>query len=738
MNYLDTAMPGPLAVAPIEDERAKGDPTLVRYWRAVLRWKWLIAAIITLTMLAGLGLTLLMQPTYTAVTRISIERPQQAVQTRGVQDRGSPLTEMEYYQTQYGLLKARSLAERVSRSLNLPASREFVTAFGLDASPGAATPGQQPGATQGAVQRLRSDTERVIGILLGNIEVAPVRGSSLVDISFTSPNPALSAQIANEWVRQYAEARTASRFASSADSRRFLETRLNEMRQRLETSERDLVSYAADREIITLRTSEGQDGQTRTEQTLTAVNLEALNQELAAATAARTTAESRLSAGARGSSPNALNNTTINTLRQRRAELTAEYERLLVQFAPEYPAARQIAVQVRRLDGAIAAEEARVQGGYQAEFNQAQQREQSLQQRVSALTGRLIGQQRDSIQYNIFQREVDTNRQLYDALLQRYRELGVEGVGLTNVAVVDAAEVPRAPSSPNLPLNLLLAMAVGTMLAALAVFALVQVDESIRDPADVSNRLSLPLLGAIPAVRPDMVADDLTDPKSPLFESYLSTFTHLEFATDHGFPKSLMVTSGRPAEGKTTTSVALALVLARTGRKVVLVDGDMRLPSLHNWVDGNNDRGLSHFLAGDDNWRSLLRPFGQASLMVMPAGPQPPNAAELLKNDRLRELLRSLLTEFDHVIVDAPPVLGLADAPALAATVEGVAYVIQANGMRVRALTAAIDRLRSARANILGAILTKYSAETGYGGGYAYSYGYGDTAKKKEPARVDA
>ena len=435
------------------------EPPLMAYFRAALRWKWVILGIIAAALLIGLLATLLMAPSYTATTRIAINRPQEDMTDVRAADRDRSV-DMEFYQTQYGLLHARSLADRVVRSLNLANNPDFLRAFRLEPDV----------AVTGTPQRAPETARRIGTILLANVTVAPIRGSSLVDVSFTSPNAALSARLANEWARQFVEMTVANRFASSADARRILKDRLNQMRQRLEQSERDLVNFAANNQIITLRTSEDTARRTRSEQTLAAANLEQINQALAEAIAARTLAESRMIASRQGTSSAALADTTIGGLRQRRAELAAEYQRLLVQYRPEYPAARQIQVQIAHLDQAIRAEEGRVQSSYQGEYRQALARENALQARVNQLKAQLIGEQRNSIQHNIYQREVDTNRTLYDALLQRYREIGVAGVGLSNIVVVDPAQVPQSPSSPNLLLNMILALLGGSGLAALTVW----------------------------------------------------------------------------------------------------------------------------------------------------------------------------------------------------------------------------------------------------------------------------
>ena len=568
------------------------------------------------------------------------------------------------------------------------------------------------------------------------MEVDPIRGSSLVDITYTSPNAALSAKIADTFAAQFTEATLDRRFGSTKDARDFLEDQLATLRERLEKSERDLVNYAADKRIIELSTSEGSDGATRTEQTLAGADLEALNSQLADATGARIAAESELRAGA-GANANLLSNSAINGLRQQRAALASEYARMLQKFEPGYPAAQAIKAQLDALDRSISAEEARVNSGTQREFRQAAARERELRERVEALKGDLISQRRDSIQYTIYQREVDTNRELYDALLQRYKEIGVAGVGSNNIAIVDRAEIPGGPSSPNLILNLLLSLVAGGFVSALVVVGLNLADQSVRDPQDVDRLFGLPLLGSIPTTTGAVLAEEIKDRKTEFSEAYLSVKTSLSFLTDHGVPRAFMLTSTGPNEGKSISSLALAQILGRSGKRTILVDADMRNPSVAGLFDEKNGAGLSNYLSGQSNIAELVLDSELPNLAIMHAGPQPPNAAELLSGQRMTELVRELLGTYDHVVIDSPPVLGLADAPLLSTSVEGVIIAIEANRYKLRTIENSIRRLRHTKTPLLGAIVTKVDQRNsayGYGTDYGYGYSYGSEADEPSPA----
>lgn len=720
------------------DDTAGVPPALFRYWHALMRWRLVIAGIVGVCLVVGLVATLLMAPLYTARTQIEIGRGQKNVtNVEGLEAREEG-RDMEFYATQYALLKADSLAERVARRLDLAKSDAFFEAHGV-------APDRPLPRSGGLSSRdLKRRERQAISLLLEHVQITPIRLSRLIDVTYTSRSPQMSAKVANIWTREFIGETMDRQFASTADARRFLEQRLASLRTRLEQSERDVVTYASNKGIVTLDSVRDEEGRTFTQRTLASTDLEALNEALAAARAERVAAESRARHNTAGYNTEVLVNPTITELRAKRAEAAAEYAKLMVRFEPGYPAAKALAEQIETLDEAIERETTRIAGSRQQTYAEALTRERDLQARVEALKRELDSQRQDSIQFNIYQREADTNRQLYDALLQRYKEIGVAGtVGASNIAIVDPAKAPTVPSSPNLPLNLVLALLAGLGIAMLTVIALEQVDEGLRTPEDVRNHLSLPLLGNVPVAEGSPL-DALADPKSYLSEAYFSIHSTLAFATSHGLPRTLAITSTREGEGKSTTALALAEVIGRTGRRVLLIDADLRSPSQHRFVGLENRVGLSNLMAGGEDMDAALHDTGRRGLTVLPAGPPPPNPAELLSGDRLNDLLSRLLDRFDHVVIDAPPVLGLADAPLIARAVEGLVYVVEAEKTPRRAVKAALLRLRAVGGRVFGVAITKvdlsrHSYGYGFGYGYGLQYGYGETGPApKQPATVQS
>lgn len=731
MNLISSNIGGPGAFgspssAGVSPAAAEGPSVIVQYLRIARRWRWVIVGATVACVLLGLVATLLMTPKYTATATVEIARESNKVADIQGVEREATAFDQEFYQTQYGLLRSRALSERIATQLRLVDDPKFYERFKYTSDKPAFRPVNGRYPTSG-----RAERQRIAGeILRQNVSINPTRLSRLVDISFTSADPNFSARVANAWAENFIQTNLERKIQATSYGRNLLQRQLTLQKERLDDSQRQLVAYASAQQIINLPAQgSGTGGPTTVERSIVADDLAALNAALSQATAERIQAEARAQQGGRGgASTEALRNQAINGLRQRRAELAAEYQRMMVQFEPGYPAAKAIQNQINQLDQSIAREEGRVSGSVQADYREAQQRERALQARVNELKASYLDNRRRSIQYNIYQQEVDTNRALYDGLLQRYKEVGVAGgVGVNNISVVDTADVPQRPSSPRLVLNLLVSLLAGLGLGALAAFALEQMDEAIADPAEVERRLGLPLLGSVPKVADGSTPRDaLLDRKSDLVDAYLAINTNLGFTTEHGVPRSLSVTSTRPAEGKSTTALALATMLARAGKRTILVDGDMRSPSVHHLGGVDHDKGLSNFLAGDDNIDALTFPMSDLGFVAMSAGPIPPNAAELLTGNRLSVLIDRLLERFDHVVIDSPPVMGLADAPLIASRVEGVVYAVESHGIRSSLVKTALGRLASANARIFGGVLTKFEARKAhYGYGYEYGYGYG-------------
>ncbi|MEY2926860.1 MAG: hypothetical protein RL367_1337, partial [Pseudomonadota bacterium] len=488
MPISESDSPYAQAIEPINSGAGEAS-ILVRYLRVILRWWLPIALIFAVTVAAAIVAFYMVTPEYTAVSSIQIARESQNVVDVKAVQRDPGTNDLEFYQTQYGLLKARSLAERVA------------TKLGLDRDPAFFTESKGIYPSQGTPADLRKVRLRAAsGILLAHLTVTPVRSSRLVTLAYTSTNRTRAAQIVNGWASGFIDQSIDNRFESTSYARTYLEARLNELKAKLEEAERQMVGYSADQQLITIGSQSDEKGAKSGERSIVEENLSALNGELSRATGDRITAQSRLNTSGRGSeAAEILSNSAIGSLRQKRAEVGAEYAKILVQFEPEYPPARALKQQMDTIDRSIGAEENRVRGSIRNAYQEAAQREAQLQSKVSGLKADVIDGKRRSIQYNIYARDVDTSREIYNALLQRYKEIGVAaGVGANNVTIIDKAMEPTSPSNPQMLINLLLALLAGTLLSAMAVFTLEQLADSINDPDDLKRDLNIPLLGTIP------------------------------------------------------------------------------------------------------------------------------------------------------------------------------------------------------------------------------------------------
>jgi polysaccharide biosynthesis transport protein len=700
------------------------ESALRHYWRMLYKRRWLILAITAAGVAGGIFISIMTRPEYAGTTMVQVAREEAKVLNMGgvEQDGGGTRFDAEFYQTQYALLKSRSLSELVARDLNLSDNYLFLTNF----------------------DDRKIDEVRVLPrgerfamatkMVNKNTQVTPVRLSSIVNVTYNSPNAEMAATVANSIAEHFVESNLTRRYEAAAYARQFLQNRLNSVRVKLEESERKAVQYAQQQGLIKIRSGMGAEA---SEQSILANDLASLSEQLAIARAQRAQAESQFRAGTGGNiAAQSLSNQTLGDLRRQRAELLGQLSKLESDFGPEYPTVVALRSQISELDRQIDREQGRVSSSVTQDlggrYQQALATERALQARVDGLKSQLLGEQGRSIQFNIIQRDVDTNRALYDALLQRFKEIGVAGgIGTNNISIVDRALPPQRPFKPNYPLNIVIGLVLGLLCGAGTAVLLENMEDSELMPNDVHSKLRVPLLGVTPRVIGDTdVRTALGEPKSPLAEAYFSILTSLQFATPHGTPKSLMLTSAQAQEGKTTTSLALALGLVRMGARVLLIDADMRNPSVHKLFDRQLGLGLSNLLTGNGRLADYIQNSGTPNLSVLMAGQIPPNPAELLSADAIIRIVDEASKRFDHVIIDGPPVLGLADAPLLSRAVEGTVLVIEAGRTPATRARHAIDRLFGVRTHIVGAILTKFDLKTtgyGYGYGYGYEYHYGPT-----------
>lgn len=723
----------------LSDEEIFGDGKKpgfdIRYVIAAIRANLVvIAAIFAVSLALALAVTLLDTKRYIAAASVQINDQSKNV-LGDVEDTSSEVgnswdTE-RFLQTQVELLKSRALAMRVIKKLRLDGNARFYEQMGVTA-PEAATP----------VNAVR---EMTIGLVRSNVQVRLPRNSRIATITFESTDPALSALVANAYCEEFIQASLQQRYDSSAYARDFVANQLSEAKTKLEQSERALNHYARQAGLIRTRDAGPSVGGDRGDpgsgaSSVTTASLMQLNAAVSQASTNRVAAESKLRAIGNTSllsNREAMSNPVVQQLFTQRAEIEAKLQDELTRYLEGHPNVRQLRAQLKTIDAQLGIAAKNLRSSADAEYHAALSTERQLEAQVNALKAATLAEQDRAVEYNLLAREADTNRTLYDGLLQRYKELNASaGISNSYIAIVDRAEAPLTHSSPNLLKNLAYALLIGLGLAAITTFLRNQFDDTVRVPEDVEHKLELPLLGVIPRSRGVDLTEALSDPKSPVSEGYNSLRGALLYSTSHGLPKTLLVTSSQPSEGKTTTSYAIAQGFARMGRKVLLVDVDLRQPSVHRRLELDNERGMSTLLTHQDSVDHVVKPSGLKNLDVITSGPVPPSPTELIASVRMEELIEELTARYDVVVFDSPPILGLADAPLISALVEGVVFIIESERARRGSLKASLRRLRTMRPLLLGAVLTMFDPSKlshGYSEYYGYDYySYNPSEKKKK------
>lgn len=699
---------------PLEQFIEPEAPNLRDYGRVLHARRWAILAFWAITLLTTFMVSALMTPTYRSVLTLQIDRDTPKVfQFQDVVPIESP-ADKDFYQTQYELLMSRALARRVIEQLRLDDNPVFVDArHGVLGHVSAWFAG-----VAGTARVPKATMDGLIEHFLAALRIEPVRNSRLVKIAFVSVDPVLSAEIVNTLADSFIQMNLERRVDASSYAKRFLEERLLQVKSKLEESEKQLVAFARRSEIIKLDQN----------QTIVADKLRDMTGALTAAEQERIGAQvlnDEMESGDNRGFGRVLDNLTLQQLKQRRADLEAQYQEHSKVFKPAYPKMKQISSQIEQVESKINEEIGFVRDAVRSEFRVAKAKEQSLRREMNRLKQEVLAFQDRSIEYNILQREVDTNRQLYDGLLQRMKEVGVAaGVSGTSISIVDAGEVPVNAYRPNIPLNMVVALVVGLMGGVALAFVMDHIDDTIKNPDDLESRAHIPMLGVVPEIRArrGMAVGPLRlatmafrEPRAPLVEAYRSIRTSLLFSTSRGAPKVLLFTSPGPAEGKTTSAVNIAVTFTQTGSKVLLIDTDLRNPTLHRVLGLENRIGLTNYLAGDASPVDVSQYTVMTNLFVIPSGSLPPNPAELLSDEKMATLLALAADKFDYVILDGPPVLGLADALVLANRAQGTVLVVEAGVTRHGHVQAAVKRLRSAHATLIGGVLAKYrDVEMGY------------------------
>jgi succinoglycan biosynthesis transport protein ExoP len=690
--------------------------------RIIWKRRWAALAVFSIVVISSALHTFTAVPIYRATVQILIERQTPRLLDQREASPGYDYYGEEFYQTQYKLLEGRALAKKVADKLKLREHPYFTAIFAelsADASPGA---------------KERAE-ESLVEAVASGVEVHPIRNSRLVNVSFSHSDPRFSALMVNTLARCYIDQSLDLRFATSQEEAFWLQQKLADARKKLEVSEANLNRYKREQNIVALEDRES----------ITAQKLEQLNKELVTAQTRRMESETRFKEVSQGKPiPQVLNNALIQTLKSQEAKIIAEHSELARKYGEKHPRMIQLENELAATRTKINGETNFVVQSIKNEYTMALAQEENLKKALDDQKDLTQDLGDRAIQYRVLLRDVETNRALYENVLKSLKTTtATENLPATNIRIVYPAAVPEVPISPRKTRNLVLAVIIGTVLGTGLAMVLERLDTTLKTQEEVETWVEVPNLAIIPRLEkvnpgnpedlPELVVSHETQPLAA--EAYRGLRTSILFSTPERSPRIVLVTSSVPLEGKTLTSSNLAGAMAQAEAKVLLVDADLRRPSLHKLFQVAVEPGLSNFLVGEiDEVPTCATPIPH--LFLVPAGKIPPNPSELLGSKRMRDFLERAQAEYTRIILDSPPLNSVTDGTILAAQSEGVLLVVRAETVPRKMVLEARDRLLEIKAPLLGVVLNCVNLKRDGRYHYAYRYHYlGDHQEEGSSSR---
>jgi capsular exopolysaccharide synthesis family protein len=646
------------------------------------RWTAITFFVILVTVVAVVTFTI--QPVYRSAVQILIERENPNVVS--IQEvLAVDATATDYYQTQYEILKSETLARRVIDRLKLGQNPDF----------------QNPSARSedSTSPDPEENSRRWLKTFLSRLTVSPIRNSRLVKVEFDSHDPALAALVANTLADEYINYNRELKIKAAQEANTWLRKRVDEMQGKVQQSEEAFEKYK-----------------------------ESIPAQITAQVESK--AESRAAMKEMESRPEVVNNAFIQELRTEEIRLTAKQSELSKKYGPKHPQMIQVASELATLRNKLEREIKRLVGAVKIE---------------------------ESPQYLLLKREVDANRQLFEVLLKRLKETTLtENIPRGNIQVMDAAQPSTVPIKPKKTMNMILAVVLGLVLGSGLSFFFEYLDNTIKSPEDIERVIAAPLLGIVPSAgrrkksagpsgRPSHPIETVlsAEPKSSYAEAYRTIRTGVLLSSAEHPPRVVLVTSPGPVEGKTTTAANLAIAMAQAGSATLLIDADLRRPRIHQLFEPSNGggrsegdrdvnvKGLGPVLVGEATAEAAIRQTPIPLLCILPSGPVPPNPAELLGSNRMRDLIKEVGRKFDRIIIDSPPLVPVTDATLLSTLCDGVVLVVKESRTTKLLATEARKRLAEAKARLLGVVFNDVDLKKDTYRYYPYQSYYGKEDKKK-------
>ena len=723
-------LPGPIPPSNMEKP-----PDLVAWWRIIRKRRWTVLTaffVLFVTVLVG---TLHERPVFQAKALIEIDKESPSIanpQEMFVLDEVSDA----YLETQYKVLASDDLAERVIHELGLDRQAEFLPSTHAWPWSVSAAPAIPPPTDSAAMPDL-AVRETVLSRFQDRLDIRPIRRSRAVELRFDSQDPELAARAVNAIAENYIQKNLEARWDSTQKASAWLSLQLKDLKSKLEKSEDDLQKYAAENGLLYLVTEKGD------QESIINQSVREAQEELTKAQADRMAKESifrLVKSGDYGSLPGVFDSKLLQDLTVSLADLQRQHAQLAATFTEDYPKVKEIQSQIVEIQGSLERERRRAAQKISNDYFAALRRENLARQAFAERQADANKVAEKSVQYGILSREVDSNKGLYEGLLQRLKEAGVsESLNASNIRIVDRGAVPYKPIGPNYPLNLGLAAFLGLGLGVCVAFLKEHLDQTIRYREDVSHYLGVPVLGFIPTfgglngnrqkgighgdralilglldsrtVAGDPLNEDHPQTNSlgihkgsAFSEAFRELRTSVILSVSGRFANSILVTSAQPGEGKTTVAVNLAFSLAQLGQPVLLVDADMRRPRIQKYFPERGSR-LSSYLAGQGAWQQMVFPTSISRLYVLHCGPVPENPSELLSSDRMRALIKESMATYRFVILDSPPLLNRADSRILGSMVGATILVVKGGDTPRQVVQYAESQARSVGTNLIGVVL---------------------------------
>ena len=721
------------------------------YWRIVRRRLWVPISVVAVTVTLTTLYMLRSASIYEGKTTIQIDQEDRIVDFKNFAVNMAN-DDANYINTQLRNLASQRIAYRVAKTLDLEHNPAFLGGRLIAGVKPVLEVAQGQTDEQAEMTRLETITDR----LLGSVSFQPVRETRLVEIRFRHEDRELARKVADTWAEVFDTTTRESRHNSTRDSRTFLERSISDYKIKVKEAEEQLQNYRLEKQVLDWGEKD----------TLVLTRLSGLNNMLLAAEDERKKAQALYEASRMSTDPSQLpevqKNETIIHLGKRLIELKQQQAQLAVQYTDEWPAVKQVNEQVKQVEGELHEAQKGIVIGIDNQYKAAVSRENSIRGDFVKQRADALQQSQGAITAKLLDQDIKTNRAMLDKLMESYGEVEITSAGLkSNIRITEHSALPRSPVAPKRLNNILLSFVLSLIGGIGLVLFLDYINNKIETVEDIDRYLKLPALGVIPMfegnkpnkllgrgghskelVRTNavtrgasMILTDI-DATSSVAESYRQLRTALLLSSAGHAPRTLLITSSQPAEGKTTTSVNTAISLAQTGAAVLIVDADLRRPRVHKIFGLKNNAGLCNFLTGDTDLASLVQ-VAMPNLYVLPVGPLPPNPAELLGSSRMKQVVETLSQNFDSVVIDSPPVASFADSLILSALVDGVIIVVKGSVTPREMAQRTKSLLQSVGAKILGVVVNQIKLQPHdyyYYSTYYSRYYYGDEGQRKKEA----